>query len=80
MNQIIEMEVSLAAMTYNLMRVYKIRGVKWFIGVLKKAILSLNKAFYVHEAPPRIGLRPLDTISDIYVTLNGACQRGPQGV
>ena len=46
----------------------------------KKAILSLNKTFYVHEAPPRIGLRTLDIISDIYVTLNGACQRGQKAV
>jgi hypothetical protein len=76
----VEMEVSLAAMTYNLMRALKIRGIEWLKKLLNKAILSLNKAFYVHEAPPRIGLRTLDIISDIYVTLNGACQRGQKAV
>lgn len=42
----VEMEVSLAALTYNLMRVLKIRGSKWLKRVLKNAILSFSKALF----------------------------------
>ncbi len=53
----VEMEVSLAALTYNLMRVVKIRGAKWLQKALKKAKLSSIKGNFGQETP-RWSLQP----------------------
>jgi hypothetical protein len=47
----VEMEVSLAALTYNLMRLLKIKGKDWLQNAIKKAIFSLFKQIFCWDKP-----------------------------